>query len=339
MDSKILLVDDNPGMIQHMARILSGLAQIHYASNGEAALAQVREHAPDLVLLDAQMPGMSGFQVCEAMKADPQLRDIPVMFVTSHSDADFEQAGFKIGAVDFVSKPVSPPLLVARVATHLRLKRLNDDIRHLSTVDMLTRALNERGLDEALHRGWRQALRKDEPLSLLSIDVDHLKHYNERYGYPAGDACLHAMADVLKKCARRPLDFVARCHGDIFALLLTDTPRAGAQHVAMRFLHAVEALALPHATSPTAGHVTVSIGVSSYDHLCRTWCAPHAAALVAGTLMASEQDLRHGSNLALQAAKSRGRAMALFLAADEVQYPDRMAEVLMPPANGAPSAS
>lgn len=142
MNTSILLVDDNPGLIQVMGRMLSGLALLRFATDGSAALRQMRDSAPDLVLLDAEMPGLSGFEVCQAMQADPALKTIPVIFVTGHGAVDFELKGLELGAVDFISKPISEPLLVARVKTQLRIKRLTDELREVATMDALTRLAN-----------------------------------------------------------------------------------------------------------------------------------------------------------------------------------------------------
>lgn len=139
MNDNILLVDDDPGTVQLLGRILSDSGNLRFATSGEDALRLARESAPDLMLLDAEMPGMSGFQVLEALKAEPALADVPVIFVTSHSEAAFEVAGFEMGAADFLAKPVSAPLVLARVKTQLRVKRMGDEFRRIATTDGLTR--------------------------------------------------------------------------------------------------------------------------------------------------------------------------------------------------------
>src|SRR5713101_5088552 len=106
MESNILLVDDNPAMIRLMGRLLSGHGQLRCAMTGQAALELARDLPPDLMLLDAEMPGMSGYQVCEAIKADPELHNVPIIFVTSHTDVEFELKALELGAVDFIAKPI-----------------------------------------------------------------------------------------------------------------------------------------------------------------------------------------------------------------------------------------
>ena len=324
---KILLVDDNPGMIQVMARILSGTGQLQFATSGAAALQQVRETPPDLILLDAEMPGMSGYDVCEALKADPYLADIPVIFVTAHGDQAFELKGLDIGAVDFITKPVSEPLLLARVKTHLRVKHLTDELKRISTVDALTETLNRRAFDAALAREWKRGLRSGAPICMLMVDVDHFKRFNDNYGHPAGDACLRTVAQALKRAVLRPADIVARYGGEEFALLLPQTPRAGAQHMAHRLLDAVEAAKIPHAASLTSNHVTVSIGIGCYDGESRCWVERASDSRFAPDLVCTSSDLINVSDQALYVAKRAGRAQAWLMDIDDVDAPALAREI------------
>ena len=130
--TRILLVDDDPGSIQLQGRILSGLGSLSFATNGEDALRLAREAPPDVILLDAEMPGMSGFELCQALKADDVLSDVPLIFVSSHCEPEFEILGFEKGA-DFIAKPVNAQLVVARVSAQLRSKRMADELRRIST--------------------------------------------------------------------------------------------------------------------------------------------------------------------------------------------------------------
>lgn len=326
----VLLVDDDPGAIQLMAHILRGLAELRFASSGEEALRLARESAPDLILLDAEMDGLSGFQVCEALKADAALDTIPVIFVTSHCQPEFEVAGFEIGAADFVAKPVNPALLLARVRAQLRIKRMADELRRISTIDALTGVANRRRFDDALDREWLRARRSGEPLSLLMVDVDHFKLYNDRYGHPAGDACLRAIAQALHQTSQRPGDVVARVGGEEFALLLPQTPRGGAEHLSQLVLDAVERLALPHAASPLASHVTVSVGIGCYDEDSPFWIDVSPASRLSGGMpggAGSAADMMRAADQALYAAKRAGRGRAHVLDISDADTPQAAREV------------
>ncbi|MCE9657481.1 MAG: diguanylate cyclase [Burkholderiales bacterium] len=325
--SSILLVDDNPGMIQVMGRMLSGLGELRFATSGATALQQLRAAAPDLVLLDAEMPGMSGYDVCEAMKAEPALADIPVIFVTAHSDTDFELKGLEAGAVDFIAKPVSEALLLARVRTQLRIKHLTDELRNIASIDGLTGVVNRRGFEESLQREWLAAMRDGTPMSLLLIDVDHFKLYNDRYGHPAGDACLRSVAQAMRDKLQRPGDLVARYGGEEFVVLLSRTPRAGAEHVAHRMLDAVEALGISHESSPTSGHLTVSIGIGCYDTDSACWIEQSGESRLVSTPQHGASDLVRSADLALYAAKGGGRAQAWRLDLGDVDSPSLAREI------------
>src|SRR5580700_12049436 len=148
--SDILLVDDDPDTIKVLRRILANSGELRFATNGADALRLAREAAPDLMLLDAEMPGFSGFQVFDALKAEPALADVAVIFVTSQSDAEITVSAFEMGAVDYITKPVNAALVLARVKTQLRVKHLTDELRRTATTDSLTGVASRRRFDESL---------------------------------------------------------------------------------------------------------------------------------------------------------------------------------------------
>ena len=317
---QLLLVDDDPGMIQVMARALAGLGRLRFATSGEQALAQMQSLAPDVVLLDADMPGLDGFQVCERMQADPALAEIPVIFVTGHDSPEVELRGLEIGAADFIAKPIREPLLVARVRTQLRVKALTDELRQVAATDALTGVANRRSFDEALRREWRRARRAGESLSLLMIDVDYFKAYNDHYGHPLGDACLRQVAQQIGAALLRPSDLPARYGGEEFAVLLPDTDRLGACRVARRLLALLRRQALPHAGSAVAPYVTASVGIASYDEHSPAW-QPACGDSTRGELPLGPGDLVRAADAALYAAKRGGRNAAWLLDIDDAATP------------------
>ncbi len=157
MKKKILLVDDEPNNLQLLRQILRSSYQLIFAHNGQSALAAVAAHHPDLILLDVMMPDLDGYEVCRRLKADPLTHDIPVIFVTAMGDVDDEAAGFDVGAVDYIHKPVSPAIVIRRVQTHLSLvhiKELEDSQRE--AIYMLSAAGHYNDNDTGLHI-WRMA--------------------------------------------------------------------------------------------------------------------------------------------------------------------------------------
>lgn len=300
----ILLVDDDPGAIQLLGGILAPLAELRFATNGKDALRRARENVPDLILLDAEMPGMTGFQLLETLKSEPVLADVPVIFITGHTEAGFEVSALDLGAADFIAKPFRASLVLARVKTHLRLKRMSDELRRAARTDALTGLANRRVFDDCLEQEWLRARRTGDALSLLLVDVDHFKLFNDRYGHPMGDDCLRDVARALTTACQRPADRVARYGGEEFMLLLPQTPRDGALHVADLVLDAVQQLGIFHEDSVTARCVSVSIGIASHDTASGCAANWHTQCSADRLVLAADR--------ALYAAKRAGRARALW---------------------------
>lgn len=258
---RLLIVDDQPVNIQALHRVFAQDCQVLMATDGARALQLCRERQPDLVLLDVQMPGMDGHQLCAELKADPLLRGIAVIFVTAQDHPDDETRGLDAGAADFITKPFNPTVVRARVRTQLTLKAQADLLRELAFIDGLTGVHNRRHFDERFIAESRRAQRTRAPLAVVLADVDHFKRYNDALGHLAGDDCLRRVAAALRACLRRPTDLLARYGGEEFVCLLPDTDLAGAIGVAQLMEDTVRALALPH--PGTEGPVTISLGVSA----------------------------------------------------------------------------
>ena len=260
---RLLVVDDQPVNIQALYQVFCADHQVLMATGGEQALAQCASQSPDLVLLDVVMPGMDGHTVCRRLKENPATRDIPVIFVTAHTEEAAEELGLRLGAVDFISKPINPTIVRARVGTHLTLKAQSDLLRQWACIDGLTGVHNRRIFDERLASEWARAARNSNPLSVVMLDVDYFKGYNDRYGHQAGDDCLRQIAMALRACLVRPADFLARYGGEEFVCLLPETGLGGAIQIAERIRQRILSLPIAHVDSAVAGVVTVSLGVSS----------------------------------------------------------------------------
>ncbi|MCB1916150.1 MAG: diguanylate cyclase [Rhodocyclaceae bacterium] len=260
----VLAVDDVPAnldvLVEHLHR---EDIELTVAISGEEGLALAQELRPDLILLDVMMPGMDGFEVCRRLKADPELADIPVLFLTAaHDDVEIER-GLALGAVDYVSKPFSLPILKARMHNHLALKRKSDELAQLASTDGLTRVANRRQFDISFESEWLRAQRHGRALSLIVVDVDHFKRFNDRYGHAEGDQCLKRVAEALSSCSRRPGDLVARYGGEEFVALLPDTDAVAARAIGEKMLAAVSALAIAHADNSACCNVSVSLGLAT----------------------------------------------------------------------------
>jgi diguanylate cyclase (GGDEF)-like protein len=261
---RILIVDDVPDNIRVLSRMLVDDGhQVSAATNGRAALKLAASCAPDLILLDVMMPEMDGYQVCAALKADPLLRSIPVIFITALSDAEDETRGLALGAVDYIAKPFKEAIVRLRVRTHLELKRQRDILSQLSHLDGLTGIPNRRAFDERLDREWRRAVRAGEHLAAAMVDIDHFKEYNDAHGHLAGDDCLRRVAEALAAGLERAGDFIARYGGEEFICLLNGVDDQGTAVVAERLRADIESLRLPHGASPVSPWVTVSVGAAS----------------------------------------------------------------------------
>ncbi|MFC5547373.1 diguanylate cyclase [Massilia aerilata] len=263
VNGRILVVDDAMENIQILHAALQDEHEVLFALDGPRALAIARSQHPDLILLDAVMPGMDGYAVCKALFAAPETSDIPVIFVTALKSPEDETRALGAGAADFISKPVNAAVVRARVRTQLTVKRQRDALRALILTDALTGVANRRAFDERLDMEWRRCGRGQLPVSLLMVDIDHFKLYNDHYGHPAGDTTLAEVAGAMRRAAGRGQDLVARYGGEEFAILLPQLDEQGAIGVGRRLMHELETLDLPHAASPTSQRLTVSIGISS----------------------------------------------------------------------------
>jgi len=256
---KILIADDQPTNIRVLYELFRDQCDVFMATSGAQTIQICRAELPDLILLDVVMDDIDGHEVCRRLKADPLTSAIPIIFVTSQNQEADEVIALGLGAVDFITKPINPVIVRARVRTHLTLKLQGDLLRASALLDGLTGVANRRKFDEDVQTDWRQCLRETAPLSLILIDIDYFKLYNDRYGHQAGDNCLKLVARALSETLRRPYDKLARYGGEEFACLLPKTKLAGASAMAERMQARVSELRVEHLGSD----VDLSLGVAS----------------------------------------------------------------------------
>ncbi len=260
---KILIIDDEPVICNMLAAVLETDYEIFSADDSFEGLRIAREESPDLILLDINMPVFDGHELCSLMKADPATKPIPLIFITALSTPEGETKGLEAGAADYITKPINPSIVLARVKIQIEVKQQRDYLQKLSTIDSLTGVANRRWFDDYLEREWRRCQRDQKPLSLLMFDIDCFKLYNDHYGHVAGDECLIKVAQLLHAVPHRGGDLLARIGGEEFAAILPDTPFEYLDFLAEKFRASVENAALPHDYSHAAKIITVSIGGST----------------------------------------------------------------------------
>jgi two-component system, cell cycle response regulator len=302
----VLLVEDSAAIRALVRRMLvAGGHTVVEAARGADALALCREQQPDVVLLDVEMPGMSGWDVLAAMKADPGLRDVPVVFLTGRSDTADMVDGLRLGAHDYLRKPCEPTELLARVQAAARVKRLQDELRQrneeldlVSRTDALTGLRNRRHVEEYLTKLVSLARRNVEPIAVLIVDIDHFKSVNDGHGHDAGDAVLREVAGRMVDSVRLE-DMVGRWGGEEFLVVLPNTAAQGAAELAERLRQVVagEPCRLP---GGGAVPVTISLG-----------CA--------ASVIDDAATLARSADAAMYEAKESGRNRVVVAASDELQ--------------------
>lgn len=259
----ILVVDDEKANLIMLNKILSPKYSVFTARTGEEVLERVKNIQPDLILLDIMLPGISGFDVLHHLKESPETRAIPVIIISGLNSEVDEEKGLLMGAVDYIIKPFKTAIILARVNTHLQIVRHMRMIERLGMVDPLTDIPNRRCFDDRISIEWRRSLRTGTSLSLLMIDVDKFKDYNDTWGHPQGDKLLKSISRVLASSARRPGDLASRIGGEEFCVLLPDANIDAAVRVAEDIRAQIERLRIPTADGVTITTITVSIGVCS----------------------------------------------------------------------------
>ncbi len=282
--ARILVVDDDPTnrMVLGRSLVRAGY-EVLTANDGPEAVAAAREQDPDLILLDVMMPGQTGWEVCAVLKADTQTAGIPVIFVTSAAETGQILQGFSVGGCDYVTRPFTVDEVIARVSVHIRLRQAEEELREKnrqlqdladqlaginvelaesSRRDPLTKLLNRASWAESMATEHLRYTRYGCPYSVIMVDLDHFKAFNDSRGHQAGDECLRQVARALESACRQG-DRVGRYGGEEFVILTPETPIEAAIGLAERIRKNVWSLAIAHPASPTANRVTASLGAAA----------------------------------------------------------------------------
>ena len=300
-ETNILIVDDRHENLLVLEGLLEGLdCNVYKATSGNEALGIMLEHEFALVLLDVQMPNMDGFETAELMRGMEKTRNIPIIFVTAiHMEQKYIFKGYEVGAVDYIFKPIEPVILISKVKVFLNLfrqnqllkaqtqqlrkqalqleekleevmtlQRVNGRLLSLSNLDSLTEIPNRRHFDQYIKLCWRDAIRECIPLSIVMLDIDSFKAYNDYYGHIKGDECIVAVAKKIAQTLKRPRDFVARYGGEEFVVVLPNTGSEGAILLAEAIRDSIKCLEIENAKSLVGQYVTASLGVASIIPRC-----------------------------------------------------------------------
>ncbi|MDX1976859.1 MAG: diguanylate cyclase [Pseudanabaenaceae cyanobacterium bins.68] len=295
----ILVVDDTPSNLKLLAKMLESHGySVRTATSGELALALVEQQVPDLVLLDINMPEMSGYEVCAKLKQNLLTKEMPVVFISSSSEIEDKLQGFSVGGTDYITKDFQIAEVIARVENQLTIRRLQKrleqqnaelqtevqsrrlaeqrlqaaifELERLVNLDGLTSVANRRRFDDFLDCSWQDLAEEELPLCLIMCDVDFFKSYNDTYGHLEGDRCLKAVAHTLEQqinqCYGSGNGLVARYGGEEFSIVLPNLDLEQAIAIAEKLRRSVKSLAIPHINLAIAHKrsevVTMSLGVA-----------------------------------------------------------------------------
>lgn len=282
----VLLVDDQAMVGEMVRRALADQPNLvfHYCSEGIEAVACAERLHPTVILQDLLLPDADGLVLVGQYRANPATKDVPVIVLSIKEEPAVKSEAFRLGAADYLVKLPDPVELVARIRHHSKaylnqiqrdqayralhesqrqLVIMNIELKRLSNIDGLTGLSNRRYLDEYLAIEWKRAQREHNALSVMMIDVDDFKRYNDTYGHLAGDEVLKTIAATIKQSVERPADLAARFGGEEFMVVLPNTELAGARYVAEEMRLHIEAVNISHSTARAAPYVTISAGVAS----------------------------------------------------------------------------
>lgn len=272
MSTSVLIIDDSVTVREQIIRALESFSlftRYYEAEDGLEGFKRLLSTPVDIVLCDLEMPRIDGFKFLSMLKARPELQDVPVIILTGMNDQERKIKGLEQGASDYITKPFDHGELVARVKVHLKIKKLQDELKHsnellmeLSNTDHLTGLFNRRFMMESLDKEVQRSIRKGGELSLILIDIDHFKQVNDGFGHLQGDAVLKKVAMQLQKELRR-YDYAARYGGEEFVAILPDSSLKESVFVADRIRLAVQDTRFD---GPVANlNLTVSLGVACFS--------------------------------------------------------------------------
>lgn len=286
---KILIVDDLKENHLVMESVLSDPElNIIKAMSGEEALALCIEHDFAVIFMDVQMPVMDGFEVAEILRSIEKTKNIPIIFVTAiNKEQKSIFKGYEVGAVDYLPKPIDPIILRSkarifkemylqrktiekqvieleeRLNELIKMKEQKNSLEKLSLKDGLTGIYNRRGLDKLFNMHWSNCLKYRLPYSIMMIDIDEFKSYNDNYGHIKGDEVIKLVTTAIESSLFRTEDLVGRYGGEEFLVVMPNVDIQGAEVLAKRIIDKIWNLNIKNEFAGGRERITVSIGVAT----------------------------------------------------------------------------
>lgn len=262
----ILIVDDSITNIMLLSDILKDEYNIKIAKNGLKALEILNSETQiDLVLLDIEMPEMNGYEVCIEAKNNQKTKNIPIIFVTGKNEQEDEEYGLNLGAIDYIIKPFSKPIIKLRIKNHILLKQKTDLLEQLSIYDSLTNIKNRRYFDENFERIYLESQRDGFSFAIFMLDIDFFKPYNDNYGHGKGDEVIAKVAKSIDKNFQRVSDIVARYGGEEFVIIVKNNNKETLIKLSENVMQSIQELNIEHDFSQISKYITISIGVALYE--------------------------------------------------------------------------
>lgn len=262
----ILIVDDDNSCISFLVNLLKNDYTLFIAKNGEEAINSAIETKPDLILLDIIMPLMDGYQTLSFLKETDETSNIPVILISALSTTDDLIRGLSLDAVDYITKPLNEELVKIKIYNQIKIINTLRNIADLDEIDYLTGIASRKYLLSQLEIEWDKALREKINISLLIASLEGLKEFNNKYGYTNVDLLIKSFAQTIIKSIKRKSDLAARLSGGDFAVLLPQTNKNGAIHVAQKIKKNIESKEIIIDNNPIL--IKANIGFSSYVPSC-----------------------------------------------------------------------
>jgi len=256
----VLIVDDEKSNLMILSDLLRDKVKIVLAKSGQQAIDKASEIRPDLILLDVVMPDMDGFDTIIELKKINSIRSVPVIFISALNDVESESKGLELGACDYIHKPFHADIVQARIKIHLKLVEQRRLLERLANIDPLTSIGNRRKFNERLKEAWQQSKQNQHFLSLVMIDIDFFKQYNDSFGHASGDIVLENVAKALENQINTDVDLVARYGGEEFVLILPNKTKIKAMEIVQSCRQAIKDLEIPHPRQDQINYITVSMG-------------------------------------------------------------------------------